>query len=45
MVAEGITDVEAFEKLRTASNHLNVRLAEVARRVVAHNDPGSTSSS
>lgn len=42
MVTEGITDTEAFEKLRTASNHLNVRLAEVARRVVADNDPGSS---
>ncbi len=41
MVTEGITDDEAFERLRTASNHLNVRLAEIARRVVADTDPGA----
>jgi hypothetical protein len=44
MVTEGITDAEAFEKLRTASNHLNVRLAEVARRVVADSDVGQATS-
>lgn len=41
MVTEGITDEQAFEKLRTASNHLNIRLAEVARRVVAESGPGA----
>ncbi|HWI42619.1 MAG TPA: GAF and ANTAR domain-containing protein [Nocardioides sp.] len=38
MATHGVTDAEAFGRLREASNQMNVRLAEIARRVVGdHN--------
>lgn len=38
MATHDIGDKEAFDRLRTASNHLNTRLVEVARRIVAEHN-------
>jgi hypothetical protein len=38
MATHGLNDHEAFESLRTVSNRLNTRLAEVARRIVAEHN-------
>lgn len=38
MATHGVSDEEAFERLRHASNQLNTRLAEVARGIVAHHN-------
>lgn len=42
MATHSITDAEAFAKLREASNRMNVRLAEIARRVVGDHNAGRT---
>jgi AmiR/NasT family two-component response regulator len=38
MAFHKITDEEAFEVLRTASQEMNIKLAEVARQVVQHHN-------
>jgi AmiR/NasT family two-component response regulator len=44
MATHDIDDEEAFARLRSASNRLNTRLAEVARDMVAMRRPRSTGS-
>ena len=40
MAFHKITDDEAFDMLRKASQDMNIKLAEVAREVVAHHNAG-----
>jgi AmiR/NasT family two-component response regulator len=36
MVLFGISDTEAFDRLRQTSQDMNIKLADVAARIVAH---------
>ena len=40
MAFHKITDDEAFEMLRKASQDMNIKLSEVARQVVEHHNKG-----
>ena len=40
MAFHKISDDEAFDLLRKASQDMNIKLAEVAREVVAHHNAG-----
>ena len=40
MAFHKISDTEAFDLLRKASQDMNIKLAEVAREVVAHHNSG-----
>ena len=43
MATHSINDQDAFDRLRQASSRLNIRLAEIARRIVGEHNAGSAS--
>jgi GAF domain-containing protein len=43
MATHAISDQDAFERLRQASTQLNIRLAEIARRIVGEHNAGTLS--